>query len=526
TGKTYTGIKLVSLFNKINDIQHKEGKQRKQVLFCGPSNRSVDLVAEWMYNRMGNYCPDFVRVYGRSIEALDFPIPGRTFLSKTSTRNQKTSPILYPVALHHLIRQKGKKYAEEINAYDKLFKANNYMPMPEKVAAYVRVVREASIDEIRKHDVILCTTAVGSNPKMLKALNVHQVIVDEAGMCTEPQCLVPIIATKAEQVVLIGDHKQLRPIIMCREAGLLGMEMSLFERYAVTNTKQFNNVKFTMLEQQYRMNPQICRFPSANFYKNALITMPGAWSKGKIRIWPRCQNEIYPHIFVHVEGEEKVLTVSTEEGNEQSKSNIAEIDEVIKVYSYFTREQPTESVNILSQYNAQVSEIKRRLKEDGYVDENVSTVVSSQGGEWDYVIFSTVRSLPEYKIESNPTLGWCKHNLGFITDQNQINVALTRARKGLIIIGNKNLLSSDQFVWKKLIHHYENLDCMKTPNEFPPRVDRTRLQKMKEHKLESERRYGESMYMYIKGEATSYTGSFDDWQEFRRKRHRRGQENL
>ncbi|XP_053403181.1 helicase with zinc finger domain 2-like [Mercenaria mercenaria] len=327
TGKIYTGIKLVSLFNKVNDIQHKEGKQKKQVLFCGPSNRSVDLVAEWMYYRMGNCCPDFVRVYGRSTEALDFPIPGRTFLSKRSTRNQKTSPVLYPVALHHFIRQKRKKYAEEINAYDKLFKAN-YEPMPAKVAAYVRIVRKASIDEIRKHDVILCTTAVGSNPKVLKASSVHQVIDDEAGMCPEPQCLVPIIATKAEQVVLIGDHKQLRPIIMCKEAGLLGLETSLFERYAVTNTKHINNVKFTMLEEQYRMNPQICRFPSEKFYDNALITMPGLWKTSRMHIWPKHMKTSYPHIFVHVEGEEKVLTVSTEDGNEQSKSNALEIDEV------------------------------------------------------------------------------------------------------------------------------------------------------------------------------------------------------
>ena len=57
------------------------------------------------------------------------------------------------------------------------------------------------------------------------------------------------------------------------------------------------------------------------------------------------------------------------------------------------------------------------------------------GGEWDYVIMSTVRSLPSYKIEPNPTHGWCRHHLGFITDRNQVNVALTRARKGLIIVG-------------------------------------------------------------------------------------------
>jgi len=61
------------------------------------------------------------------------------------------------------------------------------------------------------------------------------------------------------------------------------------------------------------------------------------------------------------------------------------------------------------------------------------------------VIFSTVRSLPDYNIEKNPTLGWCKHNLGFITDRNQVNVALTRARKGLIIVG-KLFLPAKNFV--------------------------------------------------------------------------------
>lgn len=120
--------------------------------------------------------PNIVRVYGKSIEAMDFPIPGRTFLSKKSTRNLQVPSELYPVALHHIIRQKGKKYAEEINAFDKLFKQNNYEPMPEEVREYVSVIRNASIDEIRKHDVILCTTAVGSNPKVLQAADVYQVL--------------------------------------------------------------------------------------------------------------------------------------------------------------------------------------------------------------------------------------------------------------------------------------------------------------------------------------------------------------
>lgn len=131
--------------------------------------------AEWMLNRMGKFTPNFLRVYGRSIEAMDFPIPGRTFISKRSTHNLRADTELKSVSLHHIIREKGKKYAEKITAYDRMFKDSDYAPMPDKVKEYVHLVREASIDEIRKWDVILCTTAVGSNPKVLQATSVHQV---------------------------------------------------------------------------------------------------------------------------------------------------------------------------------------------------------------------------------------------------------------------------------------------------------------------------------------------------------------
>ena len=143
-----------------------------------------------------------------------------------------------------------------------------------------------------------------------------------------------------------------------------------------------------------------------------------------------------------------------------------------------------DKITILSQYRAQCSEIERTLKSFGYEHPNVNTVIASQGkqcihiwnkpsssssdisatyldvcsgimmnsfkilivlltsnlfvllgDEWDYVILSLVRSMPEYEIEKSPSIGWCKRNMGFITDEHQINVALTRARLGLIILG-------------------------------------------------------------------------------------------
>ena len=89
----------------------------------------------------------------------------------------------------------------------------------------------------------------------------------------------------------------------------------------------------------------------------------------------------------------------------------------------------------MSQYNAQRSVIQQRLEGNGFENVCVQTVVASQGGERDYVMLSTVRSLPVHQIDHKPSEGWKKKHLGFIIDEHQINVALTRAKKGLIIVG-------------------------------------------------------------------------------------------
>jgi len=97
-------------------------------------------------------------------------------------------------------------------------------------------------------------------------------------------------------------------------------------------------------------------------------------------------------------------------------------------------------------------------------DANVSTVITSQGGEWNYVILSTTRTLPSCEINKKPTIGWRKKHLGFLTDEHQINVALTRAKRGLFIVGDRELLET-HFVWYELIK-YLNGSIMKPDDYF------------------------------------------------------------
>ncbi|CAC5384457.1 unnamed protein product [Mytilus coruscus] len=459
TGKTYTGIKLVYLFNQINLKWKKMGNEKKQIIFCGPSNKSVDLVAKWMTKKFEDKCPILVRWYGSSIEDEEYPIPGKTQTSRVE--RSKADKHLREVSMHILIRQHGKPYQEEIATFDRQFKQHPDGVDYKIVKKYRNLISKAVNDEVKHHEVIFCTTAMATNPKLLKGTRgkIFQIIIDECGMCTEPESMAAIIATRAKQVVLIGDHKQLRPIVKSSDAAKLGLEKSLFERYAK---------EATLLNSQYRMNPAICAFPSKQFYFNELITQRSKkWMTDlPLRSWI---NKNIPVIFCHVEGKEDYLPFDTEEGNEQSCSNQGEVEHVVKIFKHLVVEEliETEYINIMSQYNAQCTSIRRALNEKKFIRFNVNTVVASQGGEWDYVIMSLVRSLPHYRIEPKPTLGWCKQNLGFITDEHQANVALTRARKGLIVVGNKQLLKCNK-VWGNFINHYSIRGCVVDKEKFPP----------------------------------------------------------
>lgn len=180
------------------------------------------------------------RLYGGSIERLDFPVPGRDYSTRHMTRESKTDENLKDISIHHLIRQPGKKFADKIN--------ESTLVDIEEIKAYIQLVQEAKIEELSHYDVIFCTTAMATNVKLLTGMKdrIFQVIIDECGMCTEPEAIATIIATRAKQVVLIGDHMQLQPIVVCPEARRLGLQKSLFERYK-------DDEHIVQLKFQYRM---------------------------------------------------------------------------------------------------------------------------------------------------------------------------------------------------------------------------------------------------------------------------------
>ncbi|XP_062578568.1 helicase with zinc finger domain 2-like [Saccostrea cucullata] len=460
TGKTFTGVALINLFCSINQkYSELKGGNKHFVVFCGPSNKSVDLVTDYLKKCFKNL--KILRMYGGALECKEFPIPGKVISMKKSESAPDEN--LREVTLHHIIRRPGNEHAEKIRDFDRKFKNEKSIDYRD-IKQYKKYIARAIKEEIPKYDVILCTTAVATSSRLLNSTgrSIYQLLIDEAGMCTEPECVATIVATHAKQVVLIGDHKQLRPVILCEEAAELGLQKSLFERYAESEK---SDKVLTFLTNQYRMHPSLCRFPSNTFYYNRLITQKSPkWEVLQpLNMWRNPKN---PLVFCHIEGEEEYLANTTEEGNEMSKFNTAEIDHVEKVYLHLVKREGVapENINIMSQYNAQCSKIRERLKKHHV--QHVNTVVASQGGEWDYVIFSLVRSIPDYRIEPHPTIGWCKENLGFITDKNQINVALTRARKGLVIIGNKRLMNCNE-TFKSLLKEYARHGCVEDAENFP-----------------------------------------------------------
>ncbi|GAA5947595.1 hypothetical protein JCM3775_000127 [Rhodotorula graminis] len=302
---------------------------------------------------------------------------------------------------------------------------------------------------------VFCATALGSGAsKVLNMVDFPIVLLDEAAMCTEPVSLIPLMKG-ARQATLIGDHKQLPAVVTSQDAKNERLHLSLFERLLTSKT-----VNSTLLDTQYRMRPSISSFPNQSFYNGALLDAESVSSR------PAPLNSVYfgapsatsamlsaPHTpppASRADGHHEPVAFVSHTGPEtvhrQSLLNRTESNILISIVGDLLRRNPTlraTDIGIISPYYAQTRLLVNTF-ESGYAasrlrtllgaeraaeagEVEVNTVDGFQGREKRVVLLSTVRcNLGGY--------------IGFLTDRRRLNVALTRAKDALIVVGNERTL--------------------------------------------------------------------------------------
>eukprot|EP00755_Sulcionema_specki_P014143 Sspe_Gene.55897::Locus_30747_Transcript_1_1_Confidence_1.000_Length_3351::g.55897::m.55897/K14326/UPF1, RENT1; regulator of nonsense transcripts 1 len=256
---------------------------------------------------------------------------------------------------------------------------------------------------------VVCATCIGAGSQLLTGISFPFVLLDEATQAHEVASLVPITRGSV-QVVMIGDQAQLPPTVTCYEAARKGLDVSLFDRMISSG------VDVHMLNIQYRMHPSISRFSSVFFYNSRLNdgvteldrTLPPG-------ILPNNQ----PVSCIHVAGEERARGTSR-----YNQSEVVVLSQLLRTFR--AANINWDAMGVITPYSAQVSEIRTMLTSnfgsEAREQLEVKSVDGFQGREKDIIVLSLVRA---------NTVG----NLGFVSEWRRINVSITRAKYGLVVIG-------------------------------------------------------------------------------------------
>nr|XP_019007867.1 ATP-dependent helicase [Kwoniella pini CBS 10737]OCF46648.1 ATP-dependent helicase [Kwoniella pini CBS 10737] len=402
TGKTVTSASIVYHLAKMNP---------GQVLVCAPSNVAVDHLCQKIHQSGLKV----VRVAAKSREALGSDV---AFLSLHSqVANADTHP-----ELQKLIQLRNDQ--GELSQSDE--------------RKYKSLVRACEKDILNAADVI-CTTCVGAGDPRLAKFKFRTVLIDEATQSAEPECMIPLVMG-CKQVVLVGDHQQLGPVIMNKKAARAGLSQSLFERLVILGNRPIR------LQVQYRMHPCLSEFPSNMFYEGTLqngVTAPERLRKNVDFPWPVSDTPMFFHQNL---GTEEISSSGTSFLNRTEASNVEKM-----VTKFFKSGVLPAQIGVITPYEGQRSyiasymQLHGALKKDLYKEVEVASVDAFQGREKDYIILSCVRSNEHQGI-------------GFLNDPRRLNVALTRAKYGTVILGNPKVLSKHP-LWLYLLTHYKEKSC-------------------------------------------------------------------
>lgn len=411
TGKTTT------LVEAVYETLHREN----QVLVCAQSNMAVDWISE--------------KLVDRGVSVLRIGNPSRVndkMLSFTYERRFESHPD-YP-QLWSIRKAIRELYARSRKGAEREAVRQKINSLKDRATELEIRINESLFSEAR---VIACTL-VGSANRLLTGQKFGTLFTDEAAQALEAACWIPI--RKADRVILAGDHCQLPPTVKAPEALRAGLGHTLMQTIVKNKPDTVS-----LLKLQYRMNDEIMRFSSEWFYGGMLQSAPEVKYRSILDFdtpieWINtegldCNEEFIGENYGRINKSEAELSI------EQLKGYITKIGR-----ERFLNERI--DVGMISPYKAQVQYLRRLVRNDAFFKPyrqaiTINTVDGFQGQERDVILISLVRANEEGQI-------------GFLNDLRRMNVAITRARMKLIILGDASTLTRHAF-YKKLYTYIESL---------------------------------------------------------------------
>ena len=428
TGKTTTLVQAIKALIK---------RDNQKILVVAPSNTAVDLLSEKLHEeglnvlRVGN--PNRVTERLMSL-TLDSKMAEHPHM-KESKRLKKQAQEFKNMA-HKYKRNFGKSERDQRKL---LFDEAH------KIMKEVGNTEQYIIDDLVAKAQVITATLVGANHYTVRDVRYHTVVIDEAGQALEPACWIPVL--KGQKVILAGDHCQLSPTIKSDTAARSGLSTTLLEKCVEAHPEAV-----TLLEEQYRMNEQIMGYSSQIFYQNKL--------KAHASVAQRLlfAND-KPVLFIDTAGcgfEEKLEGTSST-NPEEAALLLKHLTQLALQWNAQNRNENFPSIAIISPYKQQIQVLNEQLfhvpELQPYLSNiSANTVDSFQGQERDIVYISMTRSNQE-------------GNIGFLADIRRMNVAMTRARKKLVVVGDSATLAQFPF-YADFILYTESIDAYQSAWEL------------------------------------------------------------
>jgi predicted DNA helicase len=297
-----------------------------------------------------------------------------------------------------------------------------------------RALESQAVEQVLDGATVLCATLTGLDPDLLGRRQFDLAVIDEAAQSTEPACWLPLL--RSQRVVLTGDHCQLPPTIRSREAAAEGLGASLMERLAAL----YGTALMRRLNVQYRMHEAIMGYPSAQFYDGALEAHASVRTHLLSDLPGVAANPLTTTAVHFIDTAGAGYDEQPEPGGE-SRMNPDEAELLCrKVRELLDAGVAAEAMAVIAPYSAQVRLLRERLSIPGL---EIDSVDGFQGREKEAVLLSLVRSNREGEV-------------GFLADVRRMNVALTRARRKLLVIGDSATLACHPF-YRGLFEYFESI---------------------------------------------------------------------